>query len=233
VNKTLHSALRLCDQRRQYLLLSKEPVMTPDEYVRAAVRTESDAQLPNDSLTVRMLHASLGMMTETGEVADLVKRWLYYGQGLDRERVGEELGDLLWYVALACDATGLSLQQVMDQNIKKLKARYPQRFTTERAAEEGRDKEGERGAMNQTPTVDPKDYGEPVDSPPRATKRDEAKFNAAKKLQQEMTANKDVGERADSTLVDGLKQQLEGDRRVEVSADRGEITTALEKEEGT
>lgn len=109
--------------------------MTPAEYVAAAIRTEAPVDeaytrvgIAGDSL-LRMFHAAIGMCTETGEIQDQLKKHIFYGKPLDMVNVAEELGDLMWYVALMCDATGLDLTNVMENNIAKLRKRYPDKFT--------------------------------------------------------------------------------------------------------
>ena len=50
--------------------------------------------------------ASLALRTESGEIADNVKKHLFYGKNLDKENIVEELGDILWYVSTCCNAIG-------------------------------------------------------------------------------------------------------------------------------
>lgn len=47
--------------------------------------------------------------------------------------LNKELGDVLWYAALMCEAFGWTLDGVMAQNVKKLEERYPDGFDTDRA----------------------------------------------------------------------------------------------------
>lgn len=71
-----------------------------------------------------MEHAVCGLTEEAGEVAGLMKREAFRNQPQPRERWVEELGDVLWYLAAVCIAKGISLQEVWDENHKKLEARY-------------------------------------------------------------------------------------------------------------
>ena len=80
----------------------------------------------------------LGLAGESGEVADAVKKHLYQGHTLDLPDMKEELGDVLWYVALACKCGGFSMSDLMRGNIEKLQRRYPDGFSAERSR--GRDK---------------------------------------------------------------------------------------------
>lgn len=120
--------------------------MTPHEYQFFAEKTENQdlddilSRLSNDT-TTRLLHAAMGMVTETGEFTDILKKWTIYGKDLDFIHLAEELGDLMWYIALACNALGINLEDVMAKNIEKLQARYPARFTAVDALHRNLDKE--------------------------------------------------------------------------------------------
>lgn len=65
---------------------------------------------------------------KAGEVADLIKKYLYQGHDLPCEKVVEELGDLMWYIALTADLIGRSMEDIMQANIDKLWYRYPEGF---------------------------------------------------------------------------------------------------------
>lgn len=98
--------------------------MSPNEYQRAALRTS----IPDQGIYNRLINGVLGLCGESGEVADQVKKYLYQGHDLDRDHVIEELGDVLWYVALTLDAVGGSMESCMERNIRKLMKRYPNGF---------------------------------------------------------------------------------------------------------
>src|SRR5690606_9763332 len=93
----------------------------------------------------RIQHGAIGIATEAGELLDALKKHLYYQRDLDIVNVREELGDVLWYVALVCNAIGVDMGQVMEANIDKLRQRYPEKFTSEAAM--NRDLESERKAL--------------------------------------------------------------------------------------
>lgn len=91
---------------------------------------------------LRVLHAILGLMTETGELADILKRHLFYGEPLKVEGKGgliEEAGDISWYLALLSDvisdlSSGVGLEVILKRNLDKLAARYKDgQFTEHRA----------------------------------------------------------------------------------------------------
>lgn len=79
-------------------------------------------------------HALHGLCSETGEIADTIKKHIIYEQPLDVANLEEEIGDLMWYVALLCYVNKLSLETAMAHNIEKLRKRYPAKFTPEAAA---------------------------------------------------------------------------------------------------
>lgn len=99
------------------------------EYQKLAFRTCNDL---NNGLA-NMAHMILGMQTELGEFADPYKKYWAYGKKLDKTNVKEELGDLMWYIACACEFNDWSLEDICQTNIDKLKARYPEKFTNELA----------------------------------------------------------------------------------------------------
>lgn len=113
-------------------------------YFQNVRRTES----PNcHAVPIRIMHAAIGIGTESGEFLDAVKKAMFYGRELDKKNLKEELGDLLWYIGIAADELGTTFEALMDENIAKLKARYPDKFTQE--AEQGRDYAKEAEAVKQ------------------------------------------------------------------------------------
>ena len=112
--------------------------MNIKDYVANAIVTETrkhgeiERRLGSDQLQ-RALHSAMGMSTEANEVLDALKKAVFYGKDLDIINIYEELGDLMWYIAIMCDTWGFDLENIMEMNIKKLKARYPEKFDEERA----------------------------------------------------------------------------------------------------
>jgi NTP pyrophosphatase (non-canonical NTP hydrolase) len=99
--------------------------MDADTYQALAMRTDPPGRPQLD----RLLNAALGLCGEAGEFADGLKKWHFHGHPLDEAELRKELGDVLWYVALACDSLGLRMGDVMDENIAKLRRRYPDGFS--------------------------------------------------------------------------------------------------------
>ncbi len=80
-------------------------------------------------------HAIMGLTTEIGELASPVKRTIFYGESLDTTNMIEELGDILWYVALCASALGVSLEGIATSNVHKLQKRYAKNFTKTEAVQ--------------------------------------------------------------------------------------------------
>ena len=80
-----------------------------------------------------LMNALMGLCGESGEAIDLMKKHLYQGHDLDKEKLVKELGDIAWYLAEAATGLSIDLSEVLQRNLDKLHARYPQGFSTERS----------------------------------------------------------------------------------------------------
>ena len=75
-----------------------------------------------------LLTAALGLAAETGEFCEIPKKMYFQGKPLNEENVfhmKRELGDVMWYWINACRALGLDPNDVIEENVNKLKSRYP------------------------------------------------------------------------------------------------------------
>lgn len=79
------------------------------------------------------LNGALGMCGESGEVADIIKKHTFQGHDLKVDKIREEAGDVLWYIAIICEALGITIEDLMEDNIKKLSARYPGGFSVDKS----------------------------------------------------------------------------------------------------
>ena len=95
-----------------------------------------------------VLHASLGVVTEAAEIADIAKGVLIKGKELDLEHLEEEVGDVLYYLGVILNETGSSFEKVMEKNANKLKVRFPNGFTSENYDRDNRDLVMERAVMD-------------------------------------------------------------------------------------
>ena len=118
--------------------------MTGNEYQAQAMRTnDGHAQ---DRLTDRLLagimhkkdvaglvNGLMGLTGEAGELTDLFKKWIFHNAQLDEQHAKKEVGDVCWYIAMICHSMGWDIDEIMQMNIDKLKARYPEGFDTEKS----------------------------------------------------------------------------------------------------
>ena len=100
--------------------------MAFNDYQQLALRT-LDVKDPYAALTL----GALGLAGEAGECVDLIKKFLFHGHTLSEEKMKNELGDVLWYLALLAHQLNIPLEEVAKANIKKLKKRYPKGFSEE------------------------------------------------------------------------------------------------------
>ena len=103
--------------------------VTVNEYQKLAITTLNNELDKKQILT----NAVMGLCGESGEACDIVKKHLFHGHELDREALIKELGDVAWYLAEASEALDVSLDEVFERNIEKLKKRYPEGFSSERS----------------------------------------------------------------------------------------------------
>lgn len=126
--------------------------MQSSDYIKDAIVTEStdfkamDERFKDDGLK-RLLHTGIGLSTEAGEFLDALKKHIFYGKELDKVNLKEEMGDLFWYLAIACDELDVDFETLMQTNIQKLKARYGEKFSEQKA--ENRNLGNERKILEQ------------------------------------------------------------------------------------
>lgn len=77
-------------------------------------------------------HALHGMVGEIGELHSIYQKE-YQGHEASEEHLQKEVGDLLWFIAEYCTARGWELNHIMELNIEKLRARYPDGFEAEKS----------------------------------------------------------------------------------------------------
>lgn len=94
------------------------------DYEEAAARTAGE----HEDGVLALANWSMGLAGETGELVDYLKKMLFHGMTGTSDEFIKEAGDVLWYLALICRDMHVSLEEVAERNIKKLKARYPEGF---------------------------------------------------------------------------------------------------------
>ena len=103
--------------------------MTVNEYQRLAMSTLNPALDRKEVL----INSVMGLCGESGEAIDIVKKRLAQGHALDKERLAKELGDVAWYLAEAATALDIPLESIFQENLEKLKNRYPEGFDTQKS----------------------------------------------------------------------------------------------------
>ena len=87
-------------------------------------------KLENDSGVnmALLLTGAIGIASEGGEYAEIVKKCIFQGKPMDDEtkfHIKRELGDIAWYWINSCRALGIDPNEVLTENVQKLKSRYP------------------------------------------------------------------------------------------------------------
>jgi|TARA_B100001063_G_scaffold36032_1_gene29623 NTP pyrophosphatase (non-canonical NTP hydrolase) len=112
--------------------VTSEPSMDLDALKRSFDDIESNSNIK----TARLLTAALGLGSETGEFVEIVKKMILQGKPPSDENIfhmKRELGDIMWYWATACASLDLDPFEVINENQKKLEARYGEKFEINRS----------------------------------------------------------------------------------------------------
>jgi len=103
-------------------------MMDFSDYQTLALRTAS-----NTAPDRLLLNGVMGLCGEAGECIDVVKKNIFQGHELDREKLIDEAGDCLWYLAALAEGLGVSLGDIASHNVEKLRRRYPDGFEASRS----------------------------------------------------------------------------------------------------
>ena len=117
------------------LYIMEEIRMNINEYQELAMTTLNPELSKRDVL----INSVMGLCGESGEAIDIVKKWMAQGHELDKEHLAKELGDVAWYIAEAATALDISLEDIFQANIEKLKKRYPEGFEKEKSINRSKD----------------------------------------------------------------------------------------------
>ena len=86
--------------------------------------------------TEEIMTWGLGIAGEAGDVASCIKKTFAHGND-KKEGIRENIGDSLWYAAMICNFFGWSMEEILNENMEKLRARYPAGFTNKDAQRNG------------------------------------------------------------------------------------------------
>ena len=102
------------------------------DYLRGNYSMKGGEVLEQEVDMARLMTALIGMMAESGEFAEVVKKKIFQSDSKFKSdeifHMKRELGDVLWYGVQGCKALGFTPDEVMDENIRKLEKRYPNGF---------------------------------------------------------------------------------------------------------
>ncbi len=103
---------------------------SPESLDYAALLTRLNSlELEDDCNVSQLLTAAFGLSAEAGEFAEVVKKIFLQGKPYNEDNVyhmKRELGDICWYLAQACMALDTDFNEILDMNVEKLSARYPE-----------------------------------------------------------------------------------------------------------
>ena len=103
--------------------------MNVNEYQKLAMVTLNPELNKKDVL----INSVMGLCGEAGEAIDIVKKWMAQGHELDKAHLAKELGDIACYLAEAATAIDMSLEDIFQANLDKLKKRYPDGFEIQKS----------------------------------------------------------------------------------------------------
>ena len=113
------------------------PVRGRNHFFDAPSPDAGDTVIDSFTRNIDLLHASLKLPSEVGEMLDPIARAMFYGKALGTEQIDnikEEAGDLLWYIASPlCRALGCTIEELARANIAKLQKRYPDTYSDQAA----------------------------------------------------------------------------------------------------
>ncbi len=114
--------------------------MNLKEYQELCKQTAKKFKTPEDEIAAW----GLGISGEAGDVAGCIKKTLFHDND-QRKGTRENLGDTLWYAAMIANFYGWNLEEILQENVEKLKQRFPNGFTEKDARRRGSRKDWNEG----------------------------------------------------------------------------------------
>jgi NTP pyrophosphatase (non-canonical NTP hydrolase) len=98
------------------------------EYKDKALRTDyaDYSDFHTGDVSARLDYASMGLVTESAKVLDIIKKSKKSLAPLDKDKLKEELGDLLWYLNLTLDELNISFDELMESSLAKIDRKHPE-----------------------------------------------------------------------------------------------------------
>jgi NTP pyrophosphatase (non-canonical NTP hydrolase) len=128
------------EQRQLDIQINQAIALVNRNHRRKKYDTERLSAGPGDLPPEKLLlNGLMGLNGEAGEAIDILKKHLFQGHELDTAHMAKELGDVAWYLAVSANAIGYDLETIMQMNVDKLKARYPDGFDAEHSLHRNQD----------------------------------------------------------------------------------------------
>lgn len=108
-------------------------MMNLKQYQEACKRTSKEFATPETEIATW----GLGVAGEAGDIASCIKKIFAHKNEAIKEGLKENPGDTMWYIAMICNFFNWDMEEVLNENIEKLKKRYPEGFTFKDAQRDG------------------------------------------------------------------------------------------------
>ena len=116
-----------------YLMTKTMKKLPLNKYQKLVKKTAKvDFESKNDELA----NWGLGVSGEAGDLAGCIKKTIYHGND-QTAGIRENVGDTMWYLAMICNVMGWNFEEILAENIAKLKARYKKGFSEKDASRGG------------------------------------------------------------------------------------------------
>ncbi len=114
---------------KKYVEFVSQTTSPASSDIAELMRRLTELEVENDCDVPRLLTAALGISAEAGEFTEIVKKIVLQGKPYNEENVfhlKRELGDICWYLAQAFMALDTDFNEILEMNVEKLSARYPE-----------------------------------------------------------------------------------------------------------
>jgi len=135
--KNFETYAKLIDSCKKSLFYGNEKHLT---YYNCSKLTNFANNI-EESVKIKLIHAMLGLASESGEITSNILNAIENGNSPDFVNLKEELGDIFWFIALICDTFGWTFEEIQEKNIAKLRTRYPNGFNSYDALNRNLEKE--------------------------------------------------------------------------------------------
>ena len=114
---------------KKYIDFVRQTTSHPSLDWHVLSRRLTELEVRDDCNVPQLMTAAFGLSAEAGEFTEVVKKIFLQGKPYTEENVfhmKREMGDIMWYLAQACMALDITFDEVLEMNVEKLSARYPE-----------------------------------------------------------------------------------------------------------